>query len=130
MKKVPDSEILLSFSRSSGPGGQNVNKVNTRVTLTWNMSASNLYTEAHKQRLQANFKRNIVDGNVVITSQRFRSQQKNIEDCKQRLYEMLLATLSAPKARKATKPTRSSVNERLQQKKQHGAKKRLRSEKF
>ena len=130
MNEIPKNEFKFSFSRSSGAGGQNVNKVNTRATLTWDMSGSQSCRSDIKKRFIEKYKRFIIDGQVVISSQRFRSQTQNIDDCINKLNEFLQSVEFAPKFRKATKPSRNSVKRRLDSKTKHSAKKRNRSEKF
>jgi len=130
MIKIPYSEFKFTFSRSSGAGGQNVNKVNTRATLTWDINSSESCLDSIKKRFIAKYKRFLVDGQFVISSQRFRSQSQNIDDCIKKLNELLESVKYAPKHRKATRPSRSSVKKRLDGKKKHANKKRLRSEKF
>jgi ribosome-associated protein len=130
MFKIPYSEYKFTFSRSSGAGGQNVNKLNTKVTLTWDMESSAHCPVGAKRRFAHRYKQYIVNGNVVITSQKHRSQSQNIDDCISKLNELLMTVRYAPKVRKATKPTKGSVKKRLDSKKRLSSKKRLRSEKF
>src|SRR5262245_6594943 len=102
---IPDEELLFSFARSGGPGGQNVNKVASKAILHWNLTANASLPEEVKQRLrQQQAQRISVEGFLVIQSQRFRDQPKNIEDCREKLRAMVLGALSVPKPRKATKP--------------------------
>lgn len=130
MFKIPYSEYKFTFSRSSGAGGQNVNKLNTKVTLTWDMENSVNCPVGAKRRFVQRYKQYIVNGNVVITSQKHRSQSQNIDDCISKLNELLMSVRYAPKVRKATKPTKGSVKKRLDSKKRLSSKKRMRSEKF
>lgn len=111
-------ELEFSFSRSSGAGGQNVNKVNTKVTLRWNYLKSSACSKAIKERFATKYKRRILDNGIVqLYSQRYRSQARNIDDCVEKLNEMLDAVRAAPKRRVATKPTRGSVERRIKTKK-------------
>jgi len=128
--KIPYSEYKFTFSRSSGAGGQNVNKLNTKATLTWDMHASENCPIGTKKRFEQKYQQYIVGNKVVITSQKHRSQSQNIDDCIAKLHELLMSVRYAPKARKATKPTKGSVRKRLDSKKKLSSKKRLRSEKF
>lgn len=118
LKRVPVGELDFSYSRSSGAGGQNVNKVNTKVTMRWDIQKSSSYTKAVKERFVSRYKRRLIEGGVVqLHSQRFRSQARNIADCIEKLNEMLESVAKAPKYRVATKPTRSSVEKRIKSKK-------------
>lgn len=130
MIKIPTNEMSFSFSRSSGPGGQNVNKVNSKVTLTWNIVISISCSPSVKERFYNKFKQYLVEDCVVINSQKSRSQNQNIEDCIKKLHELLAKVEHPPKLRKATKPTKGSVKKRLESKKINSSKKKLRSEKF
>lgn len=123
-------ELQFSYSRSSGAGGQNVNKLNTKVTMQWDLENSPCCSDEVKQRFREKFKRYIFDGVVIIHGQRFRSQHRNKEDCIDKLQEMLNSVARPPKKRKATLPTRASIKKRLEQKKQHGQKKKWRQEKY
>ncbi|MBC75847.1 MAG: aminoacyl-tRNA hydrolase [Halobacteriovoraceae bacterium] len=131
MLKVDPAEIKYTFSKSSGSGGQNVNKLYTHVTLIWSMVDSKSISNGIKARFQKLFKGFINDrGEVVIKSQRHRSQKRNIDDANMKLRSMLIAAAKEPKKRKATRPTRSSVRKRLEKKKQHSEKKKSRRQKF
>lgn len=124
---IPFSELHFLYSRSGGAGGQNVNKVNSKVTLEWNIGASPSITDAIQERFFAKFKGFITDEGIVqITSQRHRSQKDNQDDCIQKLHQMLDEVQFPPKPRKATKPKRSAVLKRLNSKKKDSEKKRLR----
>jgi ribosome-associated protein len=115
---IPDDELKLSFSRASGPGGQNVNKVNSRATLRWMVWTTPSLPADVKARFLSRYASRITgEGEVLISSQEFRDQPKNIEACRDRLREMILAVLQAPKKRRATKPTRGSKVRRLKEKK-------------
>jgi ribosome-associated protein len=128
---IPAFEFTFSYSRSSGPGGQNVNKVNTKATLHWNaFTTTALPSGVYERFLEKYAKRLNEDGVLTLVSQAHRSQNLNTADVIEKLYEMINAVLIAPKVRKATKPTRSSSNKRLNEKKVHGDKKKGRQEKF
>lgn len=125
--RIPLFEFSFTFSRSSGPGGQNVNKVNTRATLRWPISGSRSLPDAVKARFFARYGSQISGpGEIVITSDRFRSQGRNIADCLEKLRAMLAAVATAPKKRRPTKPTRSSRLARHEGKRLHARKKKLR----
>ena len=122
--KIPLKEFRFTFARSSGPGGQNVNKVNTKATLRWPVIRSRSLPEAVRRRLVAKYGRRISqDGDMVITSQRFRDAGRNVADCLEKLRRMLAEAATAPKPRKATKPTRSSIERRLAAKRRHSRRK-------
>lgn len=129
MKKIiiPDSEIQLSFARSSGPGGQNVNKVNSKVILHWNVKESSVLSEHLKKKFCIKFKNQInEDGLLQLSSQASRTQKHNIEDVKAKLEQMIEKIQHQPKARIKTKPSRSQVEKRLKSKKIDSLKKKLR----
>lgn len=130
MIKVSPDECTFSFSRSSGAGGQNVNKLNTKATMVWDISASTVCNKAVKKRFSEKYNRFMVDGNVVISSQRYRKQGQNIDDCIKKLEECLNDVRLPPKMRRATKPTKSSVRKRLDGKNQKSKLKKMRGEKF
>ena len=125
--KIPLREFRFSFARSSGPGGQNVNKVSTKATLRWPVLESQSLPEAVRKRLLAKYPRRVTArGELVISSQRFRDAGRNVADCLEKLRRMLAEAAVAPKPRKATKPTRASVRRRLDQKRKHARKKQAR----
>lgn len=130
MIKIPANEYKFSFSRSSGAGGQNVNKLNTRATLTWDMSASKACTKAVKERFKNKYGRFMVGDDVVIHSQKFRTQKMNMDDCVAKLEKYLSLVEFPAKKRVPTKPTKSSQKKRLDQKSKDSMKKKLRQEKF
>ena len=117
-------EITFATSRSSGPGGQNVNKVESRVELRWNLAASALLTEAQKALIREKIAgRLTADGDLLITAQDDRSQLRNKEIALAKFHELLRRSLLRPKPRKATKPSKSAVRKRLEGKKIQGEKK-------
>jgi len=125
--KIPLREFQFTFARSSGPGGQNVNKVNTKATLRWAVATSPSLPEDVRRRLMARCRRRISSaGDLLITSQRFRDAGRNVADCLEKLRELAREAAQAPKRRKATRPTRGSVRRRLEQKQKQSQKKRLR----
>ena len=119
-------ECTFSFARSGGPGGQNVNKVETKVTLQFAIPASRLFSEPQKRRLLdspklASFRDE--EGVLTLTSQRYRSQVRNREDVIEKLEAALIGALRVTPKRIRTKPTKSSVAERIAQKKIRGERK-------
>lgn len=115
---VPASELQMSFARSSGPGGQNVNKVESKAILRWNVrTTTSLPADVRERFLQKHGSRLTKEGDLLLASQEFRDQPKNIEACRQRLVGMIKSVLVAPKKRRATKPTKGSKVRRLNDKK-------------
>lgn len=121
---IPAEQLEISAVRSSGPGGQNVNKVATCIELRFKPEQCSQLSFYVVQRL-LKIAGNRVDSEntIIITSQRFREQYRNLDDAYDKLRKMILQALKPPKVRRATKPTRSSVEERITKKKQAGIKK-------
>jgi ribosome-associated protein len=121
---LPDESISLRFIRAGGPGGQNVNKVATAVQLRFDPSLCAFWPNA-LTRLQRLAGRRMTDeGQILISAQRFRTQEANKNDAYERLAEMIREALIEPKARRATKPTRASKERRLEHKQQRSSIKR------
>ena len=113
---IPDltSELIFQASRSSGPGGQNVNKVNSKIELRFNIQNSSILSENQKEILSSKLSKKIsTEGFLIIVSQRDRSQLVNKEDAVRKLYEVIEKALRPVKHRKGTRPTRSSIEKRL-----------------
>jgi ribosome-associated protein len=125
--ELPASELRFRTSRSSGPGGQNVNKLETRVELVFDVAHSASLTSEQRERILLNLGSRI-DGEGVlhISSQRSRSQWENKQGTIEKLVSLLREALKVRKKRIKTAPTRSSNESRVQQKKKHSQKKKLR----
>lgn len=126
LSPVVRNEIVFTASRSSGPGGQNVNKVNSKMTLRWNIAESAISPEVKSRLLARLTTRVTVNDEIVIQSDEFRDQARNKEACLDKLAVMIQAALRIKKKRRATKPKRSSKEERLKGKKARGRTKALR----
>ena len=120
-------EFSFATSRSSGPGGQNVNKVNTKVTLLWNINDSSILTLEQKEIITTKLAAHITkEGVLQVTSQETRSQLQNKEEVVQKLHKLLVKAFAKQKPRKATKPTKAAKRKRILEKKQRGEKKKWR----
>lgn len=116
--QIPRSEFRWTYSRSSGPGGQNVNKVNSKATLHWPAMMSMALPVEVRMRLRAEFGNRITnEGEVVIASDEHRDQKQNVEACETRLVQMIRAVAVPPKVRRPTKPSKASNARRLKEKK-------------
>jgi len=121
------SEVSFSASRGGGPGGQNVNKVSTKMELRFPVNDSETLTETQKQRLLSKLKNRItISGELVLTSSAERTQWRNREKVTQKFFELIEKALTPPKKRIKTRPTKASKLKRLENKKKQGQKKQLR----
>jgi ribosome-associated protein len=112
---IPDRDLSFAFVRASGPGGQNVNKVSSAVQLRFDMAGSTALSDAVKNRLRALAGRRLTDeGAILIIARNQRSQDHNRREALERLADLIRRALVAPKARKATKPTKASRERRLE----------------
>jgi ribosome-associated protein len=115
--RVPLREFRFSFARSSGAGGQNVNKLNTKAVLRWSVRKSPSLPEPVRQRFMTRYKRRITsEGELVLSSQRFRDRGRNVADCLEKLRSMLQEVATPRRPRKASRPTRAAVERRLRSK--------------
>jgi ribosome-associated protein len=124
-----ENEFVFSASRSGGPGGQNVNKVSSKVELRFNLLLSSSFTEKEKEILFRKLKNKInKEGELLIVSQSERSQLLNKQVVTEKFYILISKTLTMPKYRRATKPTFKSKLKRLEEKKDRGSIKKMRKD--
>ncbi|HXK51936.1 MAG TPA: alternative ribosome rescue aminoacyl-tRNA hydrolase ArfB [Caldisericia bacterium] len=122
MIEIPENEVQVSFSRSSGPGGQNVNKTNTKVTITWNIAESTAFSEEEKDQIIQFYQREVLQ----VSNQETRSQLDNRRRAMMILRKMVEVALVEEEERIPTKPTYASKVKRVELKKQHAKTKNLR----
>jgi ribosome-associated protein len=116
--QIPEEEFDWSYARSGGPGGQNVNKVSSKAVLRWDLARSPSLPIDVKVRLCAQQANRITnEGVLVLMSQQYRDQERNRQDCLDKLRAMILQAAIAPKKRRPTRPTRGSKERRIQAKK-------------
>ena len=114
---IPGRELQVSFARSGGPGGQNVNKVETKADLRWIPAESGALSEADRQWLLGRLaSRLTAEGELVVTSSRTRDQSRNRDDAREKLAELVARALRRPKSRKRTRPSAAAKEARLQEK--------------
>ncbi len=114
---IPGRELRVSFARSGGPGGQNVNKVETKVELRWRPGESSVLSDEDRARLLDRLARRLTgDGDLIVSSSRTRDQARNREDARRRLAAVVAKALERPKKRRPTRPTREARRRRLEEK--------------
>ena len=124
---IPRTELDVRVSRSSGAGGQHVNKTSSRVEIFWNVAASRALTEDQRARLLAKLESRLTSqGSIRVVASDMRSQSRNRDLAEERLAELVRRALIVPRRRKPTKPTRAAKEARLVSKKRHSDKKRNR----
>jgi ribosome-associated protein len=117
---IPAGELSLAFSRSGGPGGQNVNKVASKVELRWNVVRSAAISYNDRAWLLGQLRNRLTqDGDLVVTSTTTRDQLQNREDAADKLVQIVRAALHRPTPRRPTKPSRGSKRRRLDGKRRH-----------
>ena len=127
---IPKSELDVRVSRSSGAGGQHVNKTSSRVEIFWNISASRAISEDERSRLLAKLASKLTsEGSIRVVASDMRSQSRNRELAEERLADLVRRALTIPRKRRPTRPTRASKEARLEEKKRHASKKRDRQQK-
>jgi ribosome-associated protein len=126
-----ENELQVTATRSSGPGGQHVNKVSTRVEVRFNLSSSSILSQEEKDLLQQKLANKITkEGDIIVVSQEERSQADNRERAIEKFYNLIARGLARPKKRRPTKPTVASRVRRMETKIHHARKKSLRKPEF
>ncbi len=124
---IPVADLSYRFSRSGGPGGQNVNKVETKVELRIDLNTCQGLSDAQRQRLKQKLAHRLVQGHqLVVTSDSHRSRERNRQEARERTTELISKALERPRPRKKTRPTRASKERRIEAKKQRSQTKRQR----
>jgi ribosome-associated protein len=125
--EIPQEELVARATRSSGAGGQHVNKTSSRIQLSWNVAASAALDDAQRERLLHKLSSRLTaDGTLTVSVSDTRSQHRNREIAQERLEEVVNAALLVPKKRRPTKPSRAAREKRLDAKKLHSLKKKSR----
>jgi len=122
---IPAGELRISFARSSGPGGQNVNKVESKVELRWTPAETRAVEEPERERLIRRLSGKLTQsGELLVNSSRTRDQVRNRDDARDKLARLVRSALARPKRRKPTRPSRQSIEQRIEEKKKRGSLKR------
>jgi ribosome-associated protein len=122
---IPRTELDVRVSRSSGAGGQHVNKTSSRVEIFWNIAGSRAVSEEQRARLREKLASKLTtEGSIRVVASDMRSQSRNRELAEERLADLVRRALVIPRKRRATKPTRAAKEARLDSKKRHSTKKR------
>jgi ribosome-associated protein len=126
-REIPETEFIFSFARSGGPGGQNVNKVNSKAIMHWDITNSPSISVPMKNRFITKFGSRLTsDGVLVLSSQQHRDQITNVDECLEKLRDMLESVLHPPVVRKPTKISKAAKEKRTEAKRDIGKKKQQR----
>ncbi len=124
---IPSAQVDLSYARSGGPGGQHVNKTSSKVLLRWNLVSSRALTDEDRVWLEQRLATKLTEeGDLLVTSERYRDQGRNVDDAVAKFAELLRNALARPKKRRKTKPTKASQRKRVNEKRRRGALKKER----
>lgn len=122
--RIPPEEVLTEYSRSGGPGGQHVNKTETRVTLRFNLANTTAIPDAEKARMLERLATRVTkSGDILVSCDAHRDRQQNLRVAEERLVELLARAFAKPRLRQKTKPTRGSKERRLEEKRRTKGKK-------